>query len=262
MAKTKIEYLDWTWSPTHGCSPVSEGCKNCWARIMSKRLAGMGARGYSKDDPFKVVFCPEKLDEPFHIKKPSRIGVSFMGDLFHGDIQTAYIMSVLDVIEALPLHTFLLLTKRPMGMAAIMAERKAETEYLWGYRKEYILPKNIWLGVSVENQDNMWRVEELLKILVVKRFVSFEPLLEGISLSSTYIDKGRYWETGVLDWVICGCESGQNRRPFDMNWARSLKDQCVEAGVPYFFKQGIVNGKIVKMPELDGQIWNQFPEGV
>ena len=241
MQKTDINYLDYTWNPTHGCSPVSDGCKNCWAYKMSIRLAGMGINGYDKTDPFKVVCMPDKLDEPLKVQKPSRVGTSFMGDLFHKDIPFWYIDKVIGVIGQSPQHTFIILTKRH--------ERMQE---FFGY-KPRVLP-NIWLGVSVENQKTAdERIPVLIDTAAAVQLVSVEPMLNLVDLTS--------W-ISELDWVICGAESGHNKRPCEYDWVVDLLTQCQNSGVPFFYKQGLDNnGGWCKMPRLCGKIWNEFPNG-
>jgi len=229
MNKTKISYLTHTWNPTHGCSPVSEGCKFCWAKTMSKRLAGMGVKGYSRDEPFKVVCCPENLDEPLRIKKPSRIGVSFMGDLFH-DVPDDFITRIAIAQTEAPQHDYLWLTKRPKRMA----------EYI----KKHSVPKLAWLGVSVENQKT-WdeRSVILRKIRASILWISFEPLLENINMG----------DISWLTWAVIGTESGNNRRECKIEWIRDVVNQCKHAHVPVFVKQIQINGKVIK--DI-----NQFPD--
>lgn len=220
MNKTGIEYLDYTWNPTVGCSPVSAGCRECWASIMSKRLKAMGQKDYQLDDPFKPRFLPHRLDEPLKIKKPARIGVSFMGDLFHPDIPLHWIDEIFQVI-AESIHTFLILTKRPENMK----------QYCRIYmQEEVLLPDNLWLGVSVEDQKTAnERIPILLQVQAAVRWVSVEPMLEEIYLMS-YLDN--------IDWVVCGAETGAKARPFSVIWARYLRDQCTfyMDKTPFFFK--------------------------
>lgn len=284
MNKTDIEYLDYSWNPTHGCSPVSPGCDHCWAKMTSKRLAGMGVRGYSKEDPFKVVCCPWKLDEPLKVKKPSRIGVSFMGDLFHEDVLDDYIGKVLAICRAAQWHTHLILTKRPdraleffnnndikkyanwLLESDINPDPRHRREYDWDEIKwNYTLGENwpipnIWLGVTVEHPDYLWRIEKLLQIPAAKRFVSLEPMLGGIDLeeylSEDYhaIQAKAEWEPvtpdnplwNKLDWVIVGAESGPKRRECKLEWVRDVVRQCKAAGVPIFVKQLHINGRLSK----------------
>lgn len=239
MNKTNIEYLDYTWNVTHGCSPVSIGCQNCWAKTTANRLAHMGQRGYSIDDPFKVVCCDWKLDEPQKVRKPSRIGVSFMGDLFHEDVPFEFIDKVIKVIYKTKQHQFLILTKRSDRMA----------EYFKQLYHSHLAIPNLWLGVSVEHPDYLWRIDELLKIKATVRFVSFEPMLGKVKLSPKHLCRPNICaeppciiaETPcpypMLNWVIVGGESGHKARPMHPDWVRSIRDQCKDAGVPFFFKQ-------------------------
>lgn len=245
MNKTGISYLDYTWNPTHGCSHSgTPGCDHCWARDMAKYLAGMGVKGYSKDEPFRVVFDSSKLSEPHKVKKPSIIGVSFMGDLFHDNIHWASVGNILQVIAHNTHHKFLLLTKRPEKMAHIIHV----------YNDIFGLPKNLWLGVSCENQETAnERIPILLSIPNVKRFVSFEPLLGKIN-----------YDLSELDWALIGAESGSGMRQCDIGWVRNLASQCWDADIPVFIKQIHQDGKLIKdinqFPE-DLRI-QEFPEGM
>jgi protein gp37 len=324
MGNTKIEWAEKTWNPITGCTKISEGCRNCYAERMSKRLAGR--YGYPADDPFKVTFRPERLGEPLKWKKPSRIFVCSMGDLFHEDVPDEFIDQVFGVILAcrvlnnIPNHTFLILTKRPERMVRYLTEREPVellkawaniapvrtdneditfdelvysecchdwdkngrnskgSEYKpWGYvQKLWPLP-NVWLGVTAENQEQAdKRIPILLQIQAAVRFVSVEPMLGPISLGAWLLSPGwipTYYDPDNcngypsaeptnenIQWVICGGESGPGARPIHPEWARNLRDQCVAAGVPFFLKQMDVAGKLVKMPELDGQRWAQWPE--
>jgi len=257
MNKTKIDYLNMTWNPTHGCSPISEGCKNCWARRLASKMAAIGASGYLKDDPFRVTCMPGKLLEPSKVKKPARVGVSFMGDLFHGDMPYRFIEKVWDTMSYCPQHTFLILTKRPVN-----------AQMFYNYMNEKNRNAcfgNIWIGVSAENQKTAdERIPILLEIPAAVRFVSVEPML-GIIEVSEYLQGFEHgnWHHKLprLDWVICGAESGGKRRPFSRDWAKSLLEQCQDAGVPFFYKQGISDkGNRIRMPRLKGKIWNQLPQ--
>lgn len=233
-AKSKIEWTDATWNPVSGCTKISDGCKNCYAERIANRFW---------DHPFTEVRChPERLSEPGYWKSPKRVFVCSMGDLFHKDVPLEFIGDVFDEMICHPRHTFMLLTKRPHKML----------EFLQWYGIAEADMQNIWMGVSAENQKTFYeRVKILLNIYAAVRFVSVEPMLDQI-FTYTWLEN--------IDWVICGAESGPAARPFEMSWARDLKNQCVQAGVPFFFKQARIDGKLVKMPELDGQIWNQYPE--
>ena len=225
---TKIEWAEETWNPITGCTPVSEGCANCYARRMATRLRGRC--GYPADDPFRIVYHHKKYGEPLRWKKPRIVFVCSMGDLFHKDVDVRYLAEVFGVMKKAKQHTFLLLTKRP--------ENVPRHESLWD--------KNVWLGVTAENQQRAdERIPILLQIPAAVRFVSVEPMLGRVCLDihpGPEIGKptGKGWRPaspGTIDWVICGGESGPGARPMHPDWARSLRDQCQTAGVPFFFKQ-------------------------
>lgn len=234
MNDTKIEYVDKTWSPITGCTAVSAGCENCYARRMANRLRGR--YGYPQDEPFKVTLHADRLDQPLYWRKPRRIFVCSMGDLFHKHVPSYFMNEVLVRCVRQSRHQFLLLTKRPERMLKCFSTM------------EKIHP-NLWLGVSVENQETAdERIPILLQIPAAVRFVSVEPMLGPVDIN-------RDWHTPVIDWVICGAETGPGARPMDIQWAYSLGDQCVDADVPFFFKKDS-NGNRV----LHGQLWEQYPE--
>lgn len=228
MGMTKIEWCDRTWSPVTGCSPISEGCAHCWAKRIAYRLKGR--YGYPKDDPFRVTFHPDRLDEPLHWKKPSRIFVCSMGDLFHEDVPMETIGKILCFARAITQHKFLFLTKRP--------KRMREALWAWDMNGDVIEQKvdHLFFGVSVENQRTAdERIPILLNIPCAKRFISVEPMLGPINLR--WIDIQTKLKLLEIHWVICGGETGPKARPMKPDWARSLKNQCRAAGVPFFFKQ-------------------------
>lgn len=245
MADTRIEWAHKVWNPITGCNPVSEGCQNCYARRMANRLRGRC--GYPADEPFRVTLHEERLDEPMRWRKPSRVFVCSMSDLFHKDIDTSFRVKVFDVIYQCPQHTFLILTKRP------------ELMKFWLQINGPIVGSkpfpNVWLGVTAENQEMVnKRIPILLQTPASKRFVSVEPMLGPVDLTNFIIGPNR------LDWVICGSETGPNRREACIEWIGDLCDQCEHAGVPFFLKQMEVDGKIVKMPKLNGKVWDRMPE--
>lgn len=214
MGKTKIEWAEKTWNPVTGCTRISEGCKNCYAERMAKRLRGKF--GYPTDDPFRVTLHYSRFTEPMKWKKSCLVFVCSMGDLFHPNIPFMFIDYIMSTIYKTDRHQFLILTKRPERMK----------EYI---NYKYFSIPNLWLGVSVENQETAdWRIPILLQIPAAVRFISCEPLLSPINITK---------ENKDIDWVICGGESGPNARPMHPDWARSLRDQCQESGVPFFFKQ-------------------------
>jgi protein gp37 len=270
---TKIEWTEETWNPVTGCTPISEGCQNCYAKRMAKRLAGRC--GYPKDEPFKVTLHLDKLKQPLKWKKPRRIFVCSMGDLFHNDVPINWLQEVFDVMWVNKHHTFLILTKRPDKVLKYIEIAK-KLNY-WA-----VLP-NVWLGVTAENQQRAdERIPILLQIPAAKRFVSVEPMLGPLDLTNIRFDKWTVMNLlegcGItnrpgymgqslpnvhcnkIDWVICGSESGPNHRKTKIEWIRDLREQCISANVPFFLKQMEINGRMVKMPELDGKIWAQFPE--
>ena len=287
MSKTKIEWADRVWNPVTGCTKISPGCQNCYAERMSKRLAGRC--GYPKDEPFKLTLHPARLEEPLHWRKPSRIFVCSMADLFHDDVSTKFIIDCLSIMAEAYQHTFMLLTKRPERMREILTHETIAND-VWlqtsrGVNAEpspWPLP-NVWLGVTAENQEQAdKRIPVLLQIPAAVRFVSVEPMLDEVVLSPwlgvvsgcrihcpTTCRSCRLhsWECEEahdnrpgINLVICGTESGPNRRATEIDAIRTLRDQCVEAGVPFFLKQMEIGGRLVKMPELDGQRWAQWPE--
>ncbi len=256
MQKTNIQYLTHTWNPiAMRCTPISEGCANCWHIKTADRLgrnpkmemieqaAYLGATG--------PVLVQSRLLDPVKRKKPARIGVQFMGDLFHPDVSDEMIDQVISSIAhdaCHPLaglfdsnpHTGLILTKRP--------ERILNAPYFGHFARW----SNIWLGVSVCNNDELHKIDTLLKIPAKVRFVSFEPLLSRIK-AAKYAPR--------LDWAVIGCESGGGRRQTDMDWIIDLKDTFVMYDKPVFIKQAEIAGKLVSMPKIDGQIWNEYPKG-
>lgn len=228
---TKIEWTDLTWNPITGCTPVSESCLNYYAKRMAARLAGRC--GYPADDPFRVTFHPDKLDIPRKWKKPRRIFVCSMGDLFHSAISAVHICDILDICAQNGNHTFLLLTKRPERMRRLS---NARLRY----------PQNVWCGATAENQARLdERVPHLLETPAKVLFLSLEPLLGPVNLSQ-WLDR--------LSWIIIGAETGPGKRPMNLDWARSVRDQCAEAGIPFFFKKDS-NGRST----LDGVEHHEFP---
>lgn len=234
---TKIAWADKAWNPVTGCSPISEGCQNCYAARMSKRLRGRF--GYPADDPFRVTFHLNKIGQPLKWKKPRRIFVCSMGDLFHNEVLDSWQFSIFKMIARTPRHTYLALTKRPYNMQDFIAQWVDEGRQI---------PDNLWLGVTVENQkcaDD--RIPVLLGIPAAVRFVSVEPCLEKVNLKLRgYAVSGSIHSTRriFLRWVIIGCESGPKRRPCNIEWVRDLVEQCKEAGVPVFVKQLNLSGKV------------------
>jgi protein gp37 len=245
MTKTKIDWADEVWNPTTGCRKVSEGCRNCYAERIASRFWG--------ERKFTDVRChPERLDQPLRWKKPRRVFVDSMSDLFHEDVPDDFIVTVWMRMISCPQHTFIILTKRPKRMAKLVPQ------IFYNLIEDQVnIQHNVWLGVSVEDQKTAdERIPWLLKTPAAVRLVSVEPMLWPVIVPMQLWD---FNLVGEVDWVIAGCESGPNARPAEIDWFRSLRDQCVGAGVPFFLKQMKVNGKLVHMPELDGRVWAQYP---
>jgi protein gp37 len=230
MSKSSIEWTTRTWNPVTGCMEVSPGCKNCYARGMSARLAAMGQEKY-KDTTRKagkatlwtgkINLSESDLAIPLTVKTPSMFFVNSMSDIFHADVPFSFIDKIFETIRACPQHIFQILTKRPEIMRDYANCRSL------GH-----FPANTWLGVSVENQETTGRIDYLLDVPGVHRFISAEPLLEEIDITSKFSIKN-----SKLDWVICGGESGNNARPIKQEWVMDLYYQCQGAGFPFFFKQ-------------------------
>jgi protein gp37 len=243
MSQTKIEWADKVWNPVTGCSKISAGCQNCYAERMSKRLAGRC--GYPKDNPFKVTLHPDKLDQPYKWKKPQRIFVNSMSDLFHPDVPFEFIGQVFARMHNHQKHTFMVLTKRPERMKEFIQWYK--TEWLAGFEsawpREY---QHVWLGVTAENQAAAdERIPILLQTPRGLGFVSIEPMIGPVDLSKYVGQESDVFDLGgvtiqeirpELDWVIVGGETGPKARPMHPEWVLSLRDQCHAANVPFFFK--------------------------
>ncbi|MDE2096717.1 MAG: phage Gp37/Gp68 family protein [Patescibacteria group bacterium] len=275
--RSNIDWCDATWNPVTGCSHVSPGCERCYAEALSLR------RGWSKH-PWgaqyaaeNVVLHPDRLDQPLHWKKPRRVFVNSMSDLFHEQVPWDFIAKVFAIMQRCPRHTFQILTKRPERMQAFVSDVDERAGHLIrADGNNWPLP-NVWLGVSVEDQRRAdERIPLLLQTPAAVQFVSYEPALGPVDFSKylrccpscgqprpdRYADSCAYCEGGHfgIDWLICGGESGPNHRPFDLDWARSARDQCQAAGVKFFFKQ--VGGITPKAGGrlLDGCEWNEYPE--
>ncbi|MEW9555957.1 DUF5131 family protein [Nonomuraea sp. NPDC050783] len=241
--KSGIEWTEATWNPTTGCDRISPGCDNCYALTLARRLKAMGNPKYQRDgDPrtsgegFALTLHPEVLLTPYRWARPRTIFVNSMSDLFHARVPDDFIRQVFEIMVDTPRHTYQILTKRPRRLARLAGRLP------WS--------SNIWIGVSIETQAQAWRLDDLRKVPSAVRFVSAEPLLGDL----VSID------LAGIDWLIAGGESGPNHRPMDPEWIRSLRDRCLEAEVPFFFKQW--GGRTPKHGgrELDGKIYSDLPE--
>jgi protein gp37 len=237
--KSSIEWTDATWNPVTGCTKVSPGCDHCYAERIVERFKGKGA--------FEVVVrSEEKLYAPLKWRKPRRVFVNSMSDLFHDDVPDSFIARVFSVMARTPQHSYQLLTKRHARMRSLL-NRKSFRDNLLDMLPDAVWPlPNVWLGVSVEDQK--WadiRVPALLDSPAAVRFLSCEPLLGSVDILHPYLvpgpdcacERGGSVCDPTIDWVIAGGESGPGARPMHPDWARSLRDQCTAAGVPFFHKQ-------------------------
>lgn len=233
-ANSSIEWTESTWNPVTGCTKVSPGCKNCYAERMSLRLQAMGQPNYR--DGFKIALHPNVLELPLKWKKPQTIFVNSMSDLFHPEVPLYFIQRIFDLMRQASWHQFQILTKR--------SERLHELNPLLRW------PNSVWMGVSVENADYTYRIDHLRRTGASIKFISFEPLLGPVP---------RLDLTGI-DWVIVGGESGPGARPVAREWIIEIRDQCLKADVPFFFKQwgGINKKKSGRL--LDGRTWDEIPD--
>ncbi len=233
MAQSSIEWTESTWNPLTGCTKMSPGCKFCYAERMARRLQGMGLDRYK--DGFKLAVHEDVLDLPLSWHKPQLIFVNSMSDLFHEDVQESFIFRAFEVMRLANWHQFQVLTKRSERL------RKLSPKIDW--------PPNVWMGVTVELQKYVFRVDHLKETDASIKFLSLEPLLGPIS---------RLNLPGI-DWVIVGGESGPGARPMEIDWVLDVKTQCLEASVPFFFKQwgGVSKKKAGRL--LEGRTWDEWP---
>jgi protein gp37 len=228
-----IEWTESTWNPVTGCTKVSPGCKHCYAERMALRLQAMGQTNYARG--FELTLQPHMLELPLRWKKPQTIFVNSMSDLFHDRVPLAYIRRVFDVMTRASWHHFQVLTKR----AERLAELSPELEW----------PPNVWMGVSVESEAVRGRIDSLRETNAAVRFLSLEPLLGPLP----------DLDLRGIDWVIVDGESGPGARPMDPAWVLDLRDQCIGAGVPFFFKQWGGRDKKRAGRHLDGRTWDGLP---
>ena len=247
MNKTNIEWTEYTWNPVTGCSPCSPGCEHCYAKRMAKRLVGRW--GYPSGDGFAVTVHPDKLGEPRRWKKPRVIFVCSMGDLFHKDVTRGAQTNVFWTMADCPQHRFLLLTKRPDRMQRLLNDQDFARTVTHG--SNWPLP-NVGLGTTVESDEQRGRLEDLIETPAAMRYVSVEPMLGPLDI---------YRSLAWIDWVIAGGENGPGARGADPQWFYDLRDQCVNAGAPFFFKgRGAAAGGTESYRRtLDGKAWHQRP---
>jgi len=248
--KTGIQWTDATWNPVTGCTKVSRGCDFCYAENLANRLLRevylrrlpVVDTAENRLDPFAVRIWPEHLREPSVWQEPRCVFVNSMSDLFHRSVEDSFIRQVFEVMLEVDHHVYQVLTKRP-GRARRFCERNLDLF------PAAVVPPHVWIGTSVEDQATVFRIGHLRDVPASVRFISCEPLLGPLELNLTGIR-----------WVIAGGESGPQRRSMDLAWARSVRDQCLAVGVPFFFKQ--VGGRTAKAGGriLDGRTWDQRPE--
>ncbi|MFH0988673.1 MAG: phage Gp37/Gp68 family protein [bacterium] len=231
--KSQIEWTESTWNPVTGCNKISPGCKHCYAERMAYRLQRMGQANYTNG--FKLTLHDHAVDLPLQWKKPQTIFVNSMSDLFHKDVPLAFIQKVFDVMGQTHWHRFQVLTKR--------SERLRELSPLLKWTP------NIWMGVSVENQDYIHRIDDLRATGALVKFLSLEPLLGPL----------RKLNLKKIDWVIVGGESGPGARPMDEAWVLDIRDQCFNNRVPFFFKQWGGTNKKKAGRLLEGKTWDEMP---
>ncbi len=240
MATTSIEWTDKTWNPVTGCTKLSKGCEHCYAAVMARRLKGMNKPKYANG--FDVTIHNDALIEPTLWKTPCVIFVCSMSDLFHKDVPFEFIDKVMGIIRKTPHHNYQILTKRAERMAEYFASRQ--------------IPKNAWVGVTVESQATKFRLDCLRNLKASVKFISCEPLLE---------DLGELDLTGI-DWIIVGGESGSQARPMKEKWVLNIKEQADAKHIPFFFKQwgawgvdGIKRNKMDNGKLLQGKVVQCMP---
>ncbi len=228
-----IEWTESTWNPLTGCTKISSGCKHCYAERMAKRLQAMGQPNYVNG--FKLTLHENALEKPLEWKKPQVIFVNSMSDLFHKDVPVEFILKIFDVMHRAHWHTFQVLTKR--------AERLEELN------PKIDWPENVWMGVSVETQDYTFRIDHLRRTSAKIKFLSLEPLLGPL----------HKLDLQGIHWAIVGGESGPKARPVDPAWVIDIRNQCMRAHVPFFFKQwgGVQKKKAGRL--LEGRTWDEMP---
>jgi protein gp37 len=233
VARSKIEWTEVSWNPVTGCSKVSPGCKHCYAERMAKRLQAMGQPNYVNG--FQVTTHEHMLDHPLRWKKPRLVFVNSMSDLFHKDVPVEFIQRVFDTMRRAEQHQFQVLTKR--------SERLLELD------PKIDWPPNVWMGVSVENDDYTSRIDDLRATNAHIKFLSLEPLLGPLP----------ELDLSGIDWVIVGGESGPGARPMAEEWVSDIRDQCIAAQIPFFFKQWGGPNKKKAGRALHGRTWDELP---
>ena len=247
--RSGIEWTDSTWNPVTGCTQVSAGCDNCYALTLAHRLLDKHYKrrrparntASNRRDPFAVRLWPERLPEPLRWRRPQRVFVNSMADLFHVDVPDVFVCRVFEVMLTARQHIFQVLTKRPSRMERFV--RRHSSLFDGG-----VVPQHIWMGTSIESEEVTYRADHLRRVPASVRFLSCEPLIGPVTL-----------DLEGVHWVIAGGESGVVHRHLDLAWVRTIRDACLTSSVPFFFKQ--VGGRTPKAGgrSLDGRTWSQYP---
>ena len=231
--KSSIEWTESTWNPITGCSKISAGCRNCYAERMAKRLKAMGQPNYING--FQVALHEHVLEYPMKWKKPQTIFVNSMSDLFHEQVPESFIFKIFDIMKQACWHKFQILTKRSARL------RELALNFDW--------PENVWIGVSVENEEVKFRIDDLRVVPAAIRFLSLEPLLGPLG----------HLDLSSIDWVIVGGESGPGARQMKKEWVMQIKEHCIEQNTPFYFKQwgGVQKKKTGRI--LLNKTWDEMP---
>jgi len=230
---TKISWCEQTWNPVTGCTQISAGCKNCYAKRMAKRLKAMGNPRYANE--FEVTLHEDLIEKPLHWRNSRHVFVCSMADIMHEEVPDEFIIKIFDVMNKTPQHIYYILTKRPKRLVELS--------------NELTFSENILVGVTVENDDTKWRIDELRRIRCHTRFLSIEPL----------IDKIENINLEDIHWVIVGGESGPAYRDIEVEWIRDIRDECIVKDIPFYFKQYSGYHPSILGREVDGIVWNQYP---
>lgn len=231
---SKIEWTEASWNPVTGCTKISAGCKHCYAERLAHRLQKMGQKRYRNG--FEVTLQPDLLDKPLKWKKPRLIFVNSMSDLFHEKIPDDFIKAVFETMRLAHWHTFQILTKRSSRLVELARELP------W--------PDNVWMGVTVESEKEVYRIKDLQRVQATVRFLSLEPLLSSIS----------EFPTNDIDWIIVGGESGPKARSMNKSWVIEIRNRCFGYDIPFFFKQWGGVHKKKNGRQLDGKYYDEFPK--
>ncbi|HET7631383.1 MAG TPA: phage Gp37/Gp68 family protein [Gemmatimonadaceae bacterium] len=248
--RTGIEWTDATWNPVTGCTKVTAGCDHCYAHVLAHRrlrdvylkAAPVRDTPEARRDPFAVRLWRDRVRAPLSWTEPRMVFVNSMSDLFHQDVPDEFVTEIFEVMLTADRHVYQVLTKRPARAARFWSKHAARLGH-------EVIPPHIWIGASVESQDVAYRVRHLADVPADVRFLSCEPLLGPLLL-----------DLSDIHWVIVGGESGGGFRPMDRDWARSIRDQCLSAGVPFFFKQWGGHTPKAGGNRLDRRVWRQYPE--